>query len=57
MYARVARFKDVTQETVDSVIGEIEASDGPPPGVAATGVRMLYDACLLYTSPSPRDRS
>jgi hypothetical protein len=44
MYARVVKFKDVSRETVDNVVDEIEASGGPPEGVAATGVRMLYDA-------------
>jgi hypothetical protein len=44
MYARVVRFTDVGPETIDRVVGEIEASDGPPPGVAATAMNMLHDA-------------
>ena len=26
------------------------------PGVGAKSAKALYEACLLYTSPSPRDR-
>ncbi len=31
MHARVVRFTDVTQETIDRVIAQVEESDGPPP--------------------------
>jgi len=44
MYARVVRFTGVTQETIDDVKARIEESGGPPPGVRATGMKMLYDA-------------
>ena len=44
MYARVVRFTGVTQEGIDNVLAEIEESDGPPPGVDATGMKMLYDS-------------
>ena len=44
MYARVVRFTDVSQETVDQVRAQIEASDGAPPGVTATSMKMLFDA-------------
>jgi hypothetical protein len=43
MHARVVRFTDVTQEQVDSVLRRIDASDGPPPGVKAAGLQVLYD--------------
>jgi hypothetical protein len=43
MHARVVRFTGVTRETVDRVRAEIEASDGPPPGVRATAMKMLFD--------------
>jgi hypothetical protein len=43
MHARVVRFTGVTRETVDKVRAEVEASDGPPPGVRATGMKMLFD--------------
>lgn len=44
MYARVVRFNGVTQEGIDNVLAEIEKSDGPPPGVEAVRMQMLYDA-------------
>ncbi|GIK78874.1 MAG: hypothetical protein KJ006_10010 [Thermoleophilia bacterium] len=43
MYARVVRFTGVTRETVEKVRAEVEASDGPPPGVRASGMKMLFD--------------
>lgn len=44
MHARAVRFSGVGQETIDRVRSEIEASDGPPPGVDATEMKMLFDA-------------
>ena len=44
MYARVVRFTGVTQETIDHVRSQIEQSDGPPPGVNAKAMKMLFDA-------------
>lgn len=44
MHARVVRFNGVTPETIDNVRAQVEASDGPPPGVRATAMKMLYDA-------------
>jgi hypothetical protein len=43
MHARVVRFTGVTQETIDSVRAQVEESDGPPPGVKATAMKMLFD--------------
>lgn len=43
MYARVVRFTDVTPETVEKVVAQVEESDGPPPGVESTGMKLLYD--------------
>jgi hypothetical protein len=43
MYARVVRFTGVTQETIDHVRSQIEQSDGPPPGVNAKAMKMLFD--------------
>lgn len=43
MYVRVVRFSDVTADKVEGVLARIEESDGPPPGVAATGLEMLFD--------------
>ena len=43
MYVRVVRFTDVTPERVQQLIGRIDENEGPPPGVPATGVQMLFD--------------
>lgn len=42
MYARVVRFTDVSAETVEALLARVE-SDGPPPGVPTTGLKMLFD--------------
>lgn len=44
MHARAVRFTGVSQETIDKVRAQIDASDGPPPGVKATGMKMLFDS-------------
>ncbi len=44
MHARVVRFTDVSQERVDELVARIEESDGAPPGVESTGLKMFYDA-------------
>jgi hypothetical protein len=43
MYTRVVRFTDVTPDRVQELVGRINDSDGPPPGVPATGIQMLFD--------------
>lgn len=43
MYVRVVRFTEVTAGRVQGLIAQIEESDGPPPGVNATGLQMLFD--------------
>ena len=43
MYVRVVRFTDVSAERVQGLLARIEESDGPPPGVPATGLKMLLD--------------
>jgi hypothetical protein len=43
VYIRVVRFTDVSAERVDGLRAQIEASDGPPPDVPATGLQMLFD--------------
>ena len=43
MHVRVVRFTDVTTERVAGLLARIEESDGPPPGVPATGLKMLFD--------------
>lgn len=43
MFVRVVRFTDVSAERVATLTANIEAADGPPPGVAITGMKMLHD--------------
>jgi hypothetical protein len=39
----VVRFTDVSAERIEELIARIEESDGPPPGVPATGLTILFD--------------
>ena len=43
MFVRVVRFTDVSAERVQALLARIEESDGPPPGVPATGLQMFFD--------------
>ena len=43
MYARAVRFTDVTPERIDEITKRVEESDGPPEGVPASGMKLLYD--------------
>ena len=43
MYVRAVRFTDVSDERMNGLLARIEESDGPPPGVPATGLKMLFD--------------
>ena len=43
MYVRVVRFTDVSAERIEGLLARIEESDGPPPGVPTTGLKMLLD--------------
>lgn len=43
MYARVVRFTDVTAERMQALLERIEGSGGPPPGVPASGLEVLFD--------------
>ncbi|MDX6664194.1 MAG: hypothetical protein QOG68_400 [Solirubrobacteraceae bacterium] len=43
MYVRVVRFTAVDAERMAAMIARIEASGGPPPGVPATGLKVLLD--------------
>ena len=43
MHVRVVRFTDVSAERIAGLLARIEESDGPPPGVPTTGVKILYD--------------
>jgi hypothetical protein len=43
VHVRVVRFNDVSAERIEGLLGRIEESDGPPPGVPATGLKILFD--------------
>lgn len=43
MYVRAVRFTDVSAERMRELLARIEESDGPPPGVPATGLKILLD--------------
>ena len=43
MYVRVVRFTDVRAERIEGLLARIEESDGPPPGVSSTGLKILHD--------------
>ena len=43
MYVRVVRFTDVSADRIETVLGMIEESDGPPPGVSARRLQILSD--------------
>ncbi len=42
-YARVVRFSGVDRARIDSVVSMVEESDGPPPGVDSTGMKLVFD--------------
>jgi hypothetical protein len=43
VYVRVVRFTDVSAERIEALLARIEQSGGPPPGVPAAGLKMLFD--------------
>jgi len=43
MYVRAVRFTDVSAERLQELLARIEESGGPPPGVPATGLEVLFD--------------
>jgi hypothetical protein len=43
MYVRVVRFADVSRDRVDRLVGEINASEGPPAGIPTTGLKLMFD--------------
>jgi hypothetical protein len=44
MHVRAVRFTDVSAERLEGLLARIDESDGPPPGVPATGLKILFDA-------------
>jgi hypothetical protein len=43
VYVRVVRFTDVSAERMEGLVARVEESDGPPPDVPATGLKVLFD--------------
>lgn len=43
MYVRVVRFTDVSAKRIEELLARIDESDGPPPGVPATGLKLFFD--------------
>lgn len=43
MHVRAVRFTEVSAERMQELIARIEESDGPPPGVPATGLKVIFD--------------
>lgn len=43
MYVRAVRFTDVSAERMRELVARIEESEGPPPGVSATALKILFD--------------
>ncbi len=43
MFVRVVRFSGVTAERMQGLLARIEESGGPPPGVPAKGLEVLFD--------------
>jgi hypothetical protein len=43
MHVRVVRFTDVSAERMQELLARVDESDGPPPGVPATGIKVLFD--------------
>jgi hypothetical protein len=44
MYVRAVRFTDVSADRMQELLARIEESDGPPPGVPAKGLNVLFDS-------------
>ena len=43
MHVRVVRFTDVNADRFNQLVADIEAADGPPPGVPTTSLKMMFD--------------
>jgi hypothetical protein len=43
MNVRVVRFTDVNAERLEGLLARVKESDGPPPGVPSTGLKILFD--------------
>jgi hypothetical protein len=43
MYVRVVRFTDVSPERMEAMQSRVNESEGPPPGVDSTALKVFYD--------------
>lgn len=43
MYVRVVRFTEVSRQRIDQLLARVKEAGGPPPGVASTGIEVLFD--------------
>jgi len=43
MHIRVVRFSNVSPDHVEQLVARINESDGPPPGVTMSGMKLLFD--------------
>jgi hypothetical protein len=43
VYVRVVRFTDVDAERLNALLARIDESEGPPPDVPTTGLKILLD--------------
>jgi hypothetical protein len=43
MHVRVVRFNEVDPDRVEKLVTELDESQGPPPGIKATGLQILLD--------------
>lgn len=43
MFVRAVRFTDVSRERMEMLRSRIDEQGGPPPGVNATGLQVLFD--------------
>lgn len=60
MHVRVVRFTDVDPDRVESLARDISESEGPPPGIKATGLQILLDrdqrtSVVIQTFDSEQD--
>jgi hypothetical protein len=44
MHVRAVRFTDVSAERMQGLLARVEEAGGPPPGVPATGLKVLFDS-------------
>ena len=44
MYVRAVRFTDVSAERMEQLLARVTEAGGPPPGIATTGLQVLFDA-------------